>query len=187
MPTRWNPFFNSSFRTDFFFFFKLSNLNQRVLHWVMLAGWLIPMHNFWAVMNAGTLGVLGRSKQSMPDPNNGSHSAGPGRTKRVTASRTHACFWMENRGLCFLIQMQKLALHATCFCDVCWMQFCRNFCVRRTGQQAATPRLWTDKTGQQLMSAFVLILNVFDYIKAVTVTADGDKWLWDEEPCSTSI
>lgn len=111
----------------------------------MLAGWQIPMHNFWAVMSGGTLGVLGRSKQSKSGPNNGSYSAGPGRTKRVSTGRTHACFCMENRGLRTFMQMQKLALHAKGFCDVCWVQFCRNFCVTHTGQQAATPWLWMEK------------------------------------------
>lgn len=132
-------------------------------------------------MNAGTLGVLGRSKQSMPGPNNGPHSIGQGRTKHAMTSRTHVCFWMENRGFCFLNADAKLAFHVTGVCDVCWMQFCRSFWVRHTGQQTATTDCGWTKQGQQLMCAIVLILSVLA-VKVHKSSCSYCRWrLWDKE------
>lgn len=53
--------------------------------------------------------------------------------------------------------------------------------------QTTMPWLWTDKTSQQLASAFELMFDCKKYIKAVAVIVDGAKRLWDEEVWNTSI
>lgn len=54
---------------------------------------------------------MGRSKQSKSGPNNGPHSAGPGRSKHVTTGRMHARVCGEKRRLTLFDADAKLYKH----------------------------------------------------------------------------